>query len=142
MSENKKDLNNVWIAFRYNCIKETKKSKAVILNESTFTETLEKTLDKWYILLEKNKILYDDIKKIKIDFNEEYNFMKPKIEIKLTDEYEIFYQYGINLKIEDFIKGAIEYLKDSPIKLKHWDHYFTERLSEKLNSLKIQLKSG
>ena len=38
--------NKVWIDFQYNCIKETKDDKFIVLNESTFIETIEKTLNK------------------------------------------------------------------------------------------------
>ena len=137
---NKKENNKVWISLgNYNCIKETKENKFVVLNDSTFVETLDKTLDKWYFYLEENKILCDDIKKIKEGYNKNYDFTNPSIEIELTDDYEIYHQYNISLKVEDFMKGAIKYLKDNPLHLYSWHYSFKVELLEKLNSLKKKL---
>ena len=65
--------------------------------------------------------------------------MKPSIEIELTDDYEIYHRYNISLKVEDFMKGAIKYLKDNPLHLHSWHYSFKVELLEKLNSLKKKL---
>ncbi len=134
--------NKVWIEFRYNCIKETKDDKFIVLNESSFIETLEKTLDKWQTFLEKNIYLWDDFKKIEINYFDIYDFMKPTIEIELSYDYIIFYGYGIEMRIDNFIEGAIEYLKDNPVKLKSWTYPFARKIEDKLNSLKEQIKGN
>ena len=129
--------NKVWIKFRYNCIKETKDDKFIVLNESSFIKILEKTLDKWENFLEKNGYLWNDFKKIEINYTDNYDSpLKPTIEIELICGYEIFYGYGIEMRIDDFIEGAIEYLKDNPVKLKNWYYPFAKKIEDKLNSLK------
>ena len=134
--------NKVWISFNdYNCIKETKNDKFVILNESTFIEKVEETLDKWEDFFKKRGTFYkSNIEKIEINYSDTYDFMKPTIEIKLTDDYEIFYQYGINIKIEDFIRGAIQHLKNNPVKLKNWHYPNAKKIHDKLNILKEKMR--
>ncbi|KKM79958.1 hypothetical protein LCGC14_1344640 [marine sediment metagenome] len=133
--------NKVWIDFQYNCIKETKDDKFIVLNESTFIEILEKTLNKWQIFLEKNTHLWDDIKKIEVNYSDTYDFTKPTIEIELSHGYEILYGYGIEMRIDEFIEGAIEYLKDNPVKLKGWTYPFAKKIENKLKFLKEQIKA-
>lgn len=115
----------LWVSFEYNTIKETKDTKALIMNESAFIQAIEKTVEEWpQVELPKAFRPLDKIMKtIHITGGRSEGF-NPTVEIPLNGDYEIFYSYGISLPVEEFVIGAISYLIRNP-ELRIGDFYYS-----------------
>ncbi len=139
-SEDKKD-EIIKLNSTYNCVMLSDDGLYVVLNEGYFIEIIESTIDKWYdvlILNDKDDCLetQEIISSIKVDYGEERtSFTIPSVKIKLTNGYELYYGYGYNISLQDFIYGALGFLKTNPIRLKHFVLGFHDSLEKKLGML-------